>query len=217
MSTREFNFNKTGGKWFYETAPDLGLGAVEMPISTWSLLDFAANGNNEVTLRILRKNTLERVKISLGRAQYMKGGVLYYILDYTGARYGTKDLRRRKLWIGSAMRKILNNFPEVIRCKYRKSSMMCRAAKSPLQCIVRPEGETYHPCLSSESVELKISILLAGIALCFPTVKIVKIIIGGKGLGSCVGSPRQEKFRIFLLGFTKILLAERIFSYIYEP
>ena len=114
MSTKEFNFKKTGGKWFYETAPDLGLGAVEMPNSTWSLLIFAANGKDEVTLRILRKNTLERVKISLGRAQYMKGGAIYYILDYTGARYGTKELHRRKLWIGSVTRKILNNFPEVI-------------------------------------------------------------------------------------------------------
>lgn len=114
MSTREFNFQKTGGKWFYKTAPDLGLGVLEMPVNTWSLLDFAANGKDEVTLRLLRKNTLERVKISLGRIQYMKGGALYYILDYTGARYGTKELRRRKIWIGRATRKILNNFPEVI-------------------------------------------------------------------------------------------------------
>jgi len=48
---------------------------------------------------------------------------------------------------------------------------------------LRLEDETYHPCLSSESVELKISIPLAGIVLCFSTVKIVKIIVGGKRLG----------------------------------
>ena len=114
MSTREFNFKKNGGRWFYETAPNLDLGTVEMPNSTWSLLDFAANDNNKVTLRILRKNTLERVKISLGRVRYMKGGALYYVLYYTGARYGTKELGRRKLWIGNATRKILNNFPDVI-------------------------------------------------------------------------------------------------------
>lgn len=114
MSTREFNFTKIGSKWFYETAPDLGLGAVEMPVSTWPILEFAAAGNIFVTLRMLRKNTLERVKISLGRTRYMKGGALYHVLDYTGAKYGSREVGRKKIWIGRETRKIINNFPEVI-------------------------------------------------------------------------------------------------------
>ena len=85
-----------------------------MPVSTWSLLDFAAGGQNKITLRMLRKNTLDRVKISLGRTLYLKGGALYYILDYTGATYGTKEIGRKKIWIGNITRKVLNNFPEVI-------------------------------------------------------------------------------------------------------
>ena len=44
----------------------------------------------------------------------MKGGAVYYILDYTGAVYGTREIGRRTIWIGNATRRILNNFPEVI-------------------------------------------------------------------------------------------------------
>ena len=114
MSTRVFKFNKIGGKWFYVTAPDFGIMAIEMPTSTWPLLDFAAQGKDDISMKMLRKNTLERVKISLGRIRYMKGGALYFILDYTGAIYGTREIGRRTIWIGNATRKILNNFPEVI-------------------------------------------------------------------------------------------------------
>lgn len=114
MSARVFTFNKIGGKWFYVTAPDLGNLAIEMPTNTWPLLDFAAQGKDDISLKMLRKNTLERVKISLGRIRYMKGGALYFILDYTGAIYGTREIGKRAIWIGNATRKILNNFPEVI-------------------------------------------------------------------------------------------------------
>lgn len=114
MSTRELTFNKVNGEWFFDKGDSTADIHYRMHESVRSLLDYAADGRNEVTLKILRKNTPERVKISLGRSVYMKGGALYYVLDYTDAKYGTKELGRRKLWIGSATRKILNNFPEVI-------------------------------------------------------------------------------------------------------
>lgn len=114
MSTRELTFNKVNGEWFFDMGDSIADINYRMHKSAWPLLDYAADGRSEVTLQILRKNTLERVKISLGRSMYMKGGALYYVLDYTGARYGTKELGRKKLWIGSTTRKVLNNFPEVI-------------------------------------------------------------------------------------------------------
>lgn len=107
-----------GGKWFYITAPDLGDEAIEMHISVWPLLEFASNGGDEVIMRMLRKNTLEVVKISLGRSIYMKGGALYYVLDYTGAQYGAKETGRKKLWIGNATRKVIKNYPEVINLSW---------------------------------------------------------------------------------------------------
>lgn len=85
-----------------------------MPNSTIAILEFAAGENSQVTFRLLRKNTLENVKIALGRVKYLKGGALYYVLEYTGAQYGTKDLKRRKIWIGNTTRKTLKNFPSVI-------------------------------------------------------------------------------------------------------
>ncbi len=114
MSTRELTFSKIGGIWYYTAGTEESEEQYRMPVSTIAILEFAAEGKSLVTFRLLRKNTLERVKISLGRVRYLKGGALYHILDYTGATYGIKEIGREKVWIGNATRKVLNNFPEVI-------------------------------------------------------------------------------------------------------
>lgn len=114
MSTRELTFSKIDGIWYYVISNVQPSVRYEMPASTITILEFASNGNNHIALKLLRKNTLERVKLSLGRVRYLKGGALYYVLDYTRALYGTKEIVRKKIWIGSATRKVLNNFPEVI-------------------------------------------------------------------------------------------------------
>ena len=114
MSTRELTFSKIDGIWYYVIGNDQPSTQYEMPASTIPILEFASNGKDQVAFRLLRKNTLERVKLSLGRVRYLKGGALYYVLDYTGAIYGIKEIGRKKIWIGSATRKVLNNFPEVI-------------------------------------------------------------------------------------------------------
>ena len=114
MNTRELTFSKIDGIWYYVIGNDHPSAQYEIPASTIPILEFASNGKNQITLKLLRKNTLERVKLSLGRVRYLKGGALYYVLDYTGALYGTKEIGRKKIWIGSATRKVLNNFPEVI-------------------------------------------------------------------------------------------------------
>lgn len=114
MSTRELTFSKINDIWYYVINNDQPSARYEMPNSTTPILEFASEGKEYATIKLLRKNTLERVKLSLGRVRYMKGGALYYILDYTGAQYGTKDIGRRKVWVGNYTRKVLNNFPEVI-------------------------------------------------------------------------------------------------------
>ena len=114
MNTRILNFSKINGTWYYMAGNERPTSQDMMPASTIAILEFASKGAGQVILRLLRKNTLERVKISLGRVRYMKGGALYYVLDYTGALYGSKELGRGKIWIGSTTRKVLNNFPEVI-------------------------------------------------------------------------------------------------------
>ena len=114
MSTRELIFSKIDDTWYYVVADEQPSSQYEMPVSTIPILEFAAEGKSQVRLRLLRKNTLERVKLSLGRVRYLKGGALYYVLDYTGALFGTKAIGRKKIWIGSATRRVLNNFPEVI-------------------------------------------------------------------------------------------------------
>ena len=114
MSTRELTFSKIDGTWYYVIGNDHPSTQYEMPSSTIPILELASKGNNQVALKLLRKNTLEKVKLSLGRVRYLKGGALYYVLDYTGALYGAKEVGRKKIWIGSATRKVLNNFPEVI-------------------------------------------------------------------------------------------------------
>lgn len=114
MSTRILNFNKINGIWYYQAGNSWPTNQDMMPSSTIAILEFASKGADQVSLRLLRKNTLERVKVSLGRVRYMKGGALYYVLDYTGAEYGSKEIGRKKVWIGSTTRKVLNNFPEVI-------------------------------------------------------------------------------------------------------
>ena len=77
MSTRELTFNKVNGEWFFDKGDSTADIHYRMHESVRSLLDYAADGRKEATLKILRKNTLERVKISLGRSMYMKGGALY--------------------------------------------------------------------------------------------------------------------------------------------
>ena len=114
MSTRELTFSKIDGTWYYVIGNDQPSTQYEMSASTIPILELASKGNNQVALKLLRKNTLEKVKLSLGRVRYLKGGALYYVLDYTGALYGAKEVGRKKIWIGSATRKVLNNFPEVI-------------------------------------------------------------------------------------------------------
>ena len=114
MSTRELTFSKIEGTWYYVIGNDQPSTQYKMPASTIPILELASKGNNQVALKLLRKNTLEKVKLSLGRVRYLKGGALYYVLDYTGALYGAKEVGRKKIWIGSATRKVLNNFPEVI-------------------------------------------------------------------------------------------------------
>ena len=118
MNTRILNFSKINGTWYYMAGNERPTSQDMMPASTIAILEFASKGADWVILSLLRKNTLERVKISLGRVRYMKGGALYYILDYTGALYGTKEIGRKKIWIGSATRKVLNNFPEVINLSW---------------------------------------------------------------------------------------------------
>ena len=118
MNTRILNFSKINGTWYYMDGNERPTSQDMMPASTIAILEFASKGASLVTLRLLRKNTLEIVKISLGRVRYMKGGALYYILDYTGTLYGTKEIGRKKIWIGSATRKVLNNFPEVINLSW---------------------------------------------------------------------------------------------------
>lgn len=114
MNTRILNFSKNNGTWYYMAGNERPASQDKMPASTIAILEFASKGTGQVVFRLLRKNTLERVKISLGRDRYMKGGALYYVLDYTGALYGSKEIGRKKIWIGSTTRKVLNNFPEVI-------------------------------------------------------------------------------------------------------
>ena len=114
MSTRELTFSKIDGIWYYVMGNDQPSTQFDMPASLIPILEFASNGKDQVAFRLLRKNTPERVKLSLGRVRYLKGGALYYVLDYTGAIYGIKEIGRKKIWIGSATRKVLNNFPEVI-------------------------------------------------------------------------------------------------------
>lgn len=114
MNTRILNFSKINGTWYYMDGNERPTSQDMMPASTIAILEFASKGASLVTLRLLRKNTLEKVKISLGRVRYMKGGALYCVLDYTGALYGSKEIGRKKIWIGSTTRKVMNNFPEVI-------------------------------------------------------------------------------------------------------
>lgn len=114
MNNRELNFYKINEFWYYDDGEHVLSEQYKMPACTNAILDFVAQNKNQVTLRMLRKNTLERVKISLGRVRYMRGRALYYILDYTGAQFGIKEIGRKKVWIGSTTRKVLNNFPEVI-------------------------------------------------------------------------------------------------------
>lgn len=114
MNTRILNFSKINGTWYYMAGNERPTSQDVMPASTIAILEFASKGASQVTLRLLRKNTLEKVKISIGRVRYMKGGALYYVLDYTGALYGSKEIKRKKIWIGSTTRKVMNNFPEVI-------------------------------------------------------------------------------------------------------
>ena len=118
MSTRELTFSKIDGLWYYVSGDNIPSDQYKMPDSTIDILDFAARGKDRITFKLLRKNTLEKVKISLGRMCYMKGGALYYVLDLTGAQYGSKALGKRKVWIGNATRKVLNNFPEVINLSW---------------------------------------------------------------------------------------------------
>lgn len=114
MNTRELTFSKIGRTWYYTSGTEDPNEQYKMPDSTIAVIEFAAEGKSQVCFRLLRKNTLERVKISLGRIRYLKGGALYHVLDYTGALYGKKEIGREKVWIGNATRKVLNNFPEVI-------------------------------------------------------------------------------------------------------
>ena len=114
MSTRILNFSKINGAWYYMAGNERPTSRDMMPASTLAILEFASEGADQIILKLLRKNTLERVKLALGRVRYMKGGALYHVLDYTGAQYGSKEIGREKIWIGSTTRKVLNNFPEVI-------------------------------------------------------------------------------------------------------
>ena len=118
MNTRILNFSKINGTWYNIAGNERPTSQDMMPASTIAILEFALEGADQVILKLLRRNTLERVKISLGRVRYMKGGALYYVLDYTGALYGTKEIGKKKIWIGSATRKVLNNFPEVINLSW---------------------------------------------------------------------------------------------------
>ena len=114
MNTRILNFSKINGTWYYMAGNERPTSRDMMPASTLAILEFASEGADQIILKLLRKNTLERVKLALGRVRYMKGGALYHVLDYTGAQYGSKEIGREKIWIGSTTRKVLNNFPEVI-------------------------------------------------------------------------------------------------------
>ena len=81
MNTRVLNFSKINEVWYYMAGNERPTSQHMMPVSTIAILEFASKGADQATLRLLRKNTLEKVKISLGRERYMKGGALYYVLD----------------------------------------------------------------------------------------------------------------------------------------
>ena len=73
MSTRELTFSKIDGTWYYVIGNDQPSTQYEMPASTIPILELASKGNNQVALKLLRKNTLEKVKLSLGRVRYLTG------------------------------------------------------------------------------------------------------------------------------------------------
>lgn len=84
------------GTMCYAIGNDQPYAQYEMPASTIPIQEFASNGKDQIALKLLRKNTLERVKLSFGRVRYLKGGALYYVLDYTGFLYGIKEIDRKK-------------------------------------------------------------------------------------------------------------------------
>lgn len=115
MSKRNLKFVKEDDGWYIDLPDwDGSHDDLQMIAGADKLLDFAAEGRPEVTVRLLRKNTLEPVKIALGRRQYSHGGAIYDVLDMTGAQYKSGQLPVSEIWICSVTRFVLHVFPEVI-------------------------------------------------------------------------------------------------------
>ena len=58
MSTRELTFSKINEIWYYVINKDQPSAIYEMPNSTTPILEFASDGRDYVTIRLLRKNIL---------------------------------------------------------------------------------------------------------------------------------------------------------------
>lgn len=115
MSIRNLRFVKKEAGWFVDLHDwDGSHEDLQMIAGADKLLDFAAEGKTEICVRLLRKNTLEPVKIALGRRQYSHGGAIYDVLDHTGAQYTSAQLPVSEIWICSVTRFVLHVFPEVI-------------------------------------------------------------------------------------------------------
>ena len=115
MSIRNLNFVKIDGQWYLNLPSFNGKGeSLNMTDGVVELLEFLAEGREDVNVRLLRKNTTEQVKVAMARRQYIRGGAIYDILDYTGAKFHSENLGIKELWIGPIMRFVLHVFPEVI-------------------------------------------------------------------------------------------------------
>ena len=115
MSIRNLRFVKESAGWFIDLPDWTGShDELQMIAGADKLLEFAAQGRNEVNVRLLRKNTTEPVKIALARRQYSHGGAIYDVIGYTGAKFTSKVLPVDEIWICSVTRYVLHVFPEVL-------------------------------------------------------------------------------------------------------
>lgn len=116
MSIRNLSFEKDEkGDWYVILPEWTGNHEdLQMVSGADKLLDFISNGKDTVSIRLLRKNTKEPVKIALGRRMYVSGGAIYDVINHTGAQFTSKDLHVSEIWICSVTRYVLHVFPEVL-------------------------------------------------------------------------------------------------------
>ena len=78
MSIRNLNFVKIDGQWYLNLPSFNGKGeSLNMTDGVVELLEFLAEGREDVNVRLLRKNTTEQVKVAMARRQYIRGGAIY--------------------------------------------------------------------------------------------------------------------------------------------